>query len=66
MFLESFLPSSENYSHTRRVEVSPETSIGTIVFFPTGETGYRMAFPFEAQGFERAVDWDGYSVYKRK
>ena len=66
MLVKSFLPSSTDYYNKRRVEVSPDTSIGKIWFFPAGEVGYRMAFPFEAQGFESALEWNGYSVYTRK
>lgn len=66
MLIESFLSAEvdDNYKHS--VEITPEISIGKIWFFPIGEEGYRKAFPFEANGLERSLEWNGYMVYKEK
>jgi len=67
MLLDTFLPANwdENYKHS--VEITPDVSVQAIWFFPVGEEGYKMAFPFYASSLsEKLLQWNGYTTYKER
>ena len=67
MVLETFLPAKVDKNYKHSVDISAETLVGEIWFFPPGEDGYRGAFGFWADYLsESQLQWEGYTTYKEK